>query len=175
MDRRGALMGQRRLIKILNVQRWRPCWRWPFGCRALQAFFHSATSRAVKRPCRASFGPCGTVTAPTAYCGGRAPLKRVAHRRRWCRCKAPKVQHVQPLDVPVCELLQVGSRGGSWADRVGLFARAPSLHVRADIEVCVAGEDAASPQGSSTDGVARSWRARRCFRRFRTSTMEEGG
>ena len=81
----------------------------------------------------------------------------------------------QPLDVPVCELLQVGSRGGSWADRVGLFARAPSLHVRADIEVCVAGEDAASPQGSSTDGVARSWRARRCFRRFRTSTMEEGG
>ena len=85
------------------------------------------------------------------------------------------MQHVQPLDVPVCELLQVGSRGGSWADRVGLFARAPSLHVRADIEVCVAGEDAASPQGSSTDGVARSWRARRCFRRFRTSTMEEGG
>ena len=40
---------------------------------------------------------------------------------------------------------------------------------------CAAAEDAASRQGSSADGEARSWLARRCPGRSSSSTMEEDG
>ena len=64
-------------------------------------------------------------------------------------------------DVPVRASLHVGYWAGGWADREDLFAHAIALRARADIEVCAADEDAASRQGSSTDGQARSWLARR--------------
>ena len=64
-------------------------------------------------------------------------------------------------DVPVRASLHVGYWAGGWADREDLFAHAMALRARADIEVCAADEDAASRQGSSTDGQARSWLARR--------------
>ena len=76
-------------------------------------------------------------------------------------CPTPCANPVQPLDVPVREPLHIGYRASVWADWLGLFAHALALRAQADIEVCAAGEDAAAQQGSSTDGVARSWLARR--------------
>ena len=78
-------------------------------------------------------------------------------------------------DVPVRASLHVGYWAGGWVDREDLFAHAIALRARADIEVCAADEDAASRQGSSTDGQARSWLARRCSGRSMSSIMEEDG
>ena len=63
--------------------------------------------------------------------------------------------------MPVREPVHVQYWAVAWSDRVGLLGLALALRARADIEVCAADEDAASQQGSSTDGQARSWLARR--------------
>ena len=90
-------------------------------------------------------------------------------------CPTPCAQHVQPLNVPVREPVHVQYWAVAWSDRVGLLGLALALRARADIEVCAVGEDAASRQGSSTDGQARSWLARRCSGRSMSSIMEEDG
>ena len=107
----------------------------------------SATIRLAHVPC------CFTTrhifdSVPVAPCHGHL-------------CPTPGANPVQPLDVPVREPLHIGYRASVWADWLGLFAHALALRAQADIEVCAAGEDAAAQQGSSTDGVARSWLARR--------------
>ena len=42
-------------------------------------------------------------------------------------CPTPCAQHVQPLNVPVRELLHVGYWASAWVDRVGLLSRAPAF------------------------------------------------
>ena len=114
------------------------------------------------RPLRSrSNAPTRPVCSPSGY-----PTRQISHSAPVAPCTAhlcptPCAQHVQPLNVPVREPVHVQYWAVAWSDRVGLLGLALALRARADIEVCAAGEDAASQQGSSTDGQARSWLARR--------------
>ena len=128
------------------------------------------------RPLRSrSNAPTRPVCSPSGY-----STRQISHSAPVAPCTAhlcptPCAQHVQPLNVPVRELLHVGYWASAWVDRVGLLSRAPALRGRADIEICAAAEDAASRQGSSADGEARSWLARRWSGRSSSSTMKEDG
>ena len=75
----------------------------------------------------------------------------------------------------MCKPVHVKHLAVACSDGMGLLGLALALRARADIEVCAADEDAASQQGSSTDGQARSWLARRCSGRSMSSIMEEDG
>ncbi len=128
------------------------------------------------RPLRSrSNAPTRPVCSPSGY-----PTRQISHSAPVAPCTAhlcptPCAQHVQPLNVPVREPVHVQYWAVAWSDRVGLLGLALALRARADIEVCAVGEDAASRQGSSTDGQARSWLARRCSGRSMSSIMEEDG
>ena len=128
------------------------------------------------RPLRSrSNAPTRPVCSPSGF-----GIRQISHSAPVAPCTAhlcptPCAQHVQPLNVPVRELLHVGYWASAWVDRVGLLSRAPALRGRADIEICAAAEDAASRQGSSADGEARSWLARRWSGRSSSSTMKEDG
>ena len=119
-------------------------------------------------PTRPVCSPSGYLTRQISHSAPVAPC--TAHL-----CPTPCAQHVQPLNVPVREPVHVQYWAVAWSDRVGLLGLALALRARADIEVCAVGEDAASRQGSSTDGQARSWLARRCSGRSMSSIMEEDG
>ena len=88
---------------------------------------------------------------------------------------APRAQHVQPLKVPVCKPVHVKHLAVACSDGMGLLGLALALRARADIEVCAVEENAAARQGGSADGMARSWRSRRCSGRSLGVTMEEDG
>ena len=114
------------------------------------------------RPLRSrSNAPTRPVCSPSGF-----SIRQISHSAPVAPCTAhlcptPCAQHVQPLNVPVREPVHVQYWAVAWSDRVGLFGLALALRARADIEVCAADEDAASQQGSSTHGQARSWLARR--------------
>ena len=128
------------------------------------------------RPLRSrSNAPTRPVCSPSGF-----SIRQISHSAPVAPCTAhlcptPCAQHVQPLNVPVREPVHVQYWAVAWSDRVGLLGLALALRARADIEVCAVGEDAASRQGSSTDGQARSWLARRCSGRSMSSIMEEDG
>ena len=88
---------------------------------------------------------------------------------------APRAQHVQPLMLHVCKPVHVQCLAVACSDGMGLLGLALALSARADIEVCAVEENAPARQGGSADGMARSWRSRRCSGRSLGVTMEEHG
>ena len=148
------------------------------GCRLESAAGVARRTQPCRppRPLRSrSNAPTRPVCSPSGF-----GIRQISHSAPVAPCTAhlcptPCAQHVQPLNVPVREPVHVQYWAVAWSDRVGLLGLALALRARADIEVCAVGEDAASRQGSSTDGQARSWLARRCSGRSMSSIMEEDG
>ena len=128
------------------------------------------------RPLRSrSNAPTRPVCSPSGY-----PTRQISHSAPVAPCTAhlcptPCAQHVQPLNVPVREPVHVQYWAVAWSDRVGLLGLALALRARSDIEVCAVEENAPARQGGSADGMARSWRSRRCSGRSTGVTMEEDG
>ena len=108
---------------------------------------------------------------PTRHISHSVPVAPCATHLRL----APRAQHVQPLKVPVCKPVHVKHLAVACSDGMGLLGLALALRARADIEVCAVEENAAARQGGSADGMARSWRSRRCSGRSLGVTMEEDG